>query len=372
MSDPRDYQFAIATDNLPPAADLRQYAGGIENQGRLGACSGHAAVSALEILLERSGQFRNLSRLFAYYIFRELNGTVSSDTGVPLRVVMKALNKYGICSETIWPYREDWWYVTPNADAFKDASSLKVERYERITSFSNLTIPLIQGALARGLPVVAGIDICPSLNNLRGSIDTQNYKGTFLEPYYSSHAICIVGYNSRGLIIENSWGNEWGDNGYFLMPYEVVQKDLFDAWVATKVTGINLPNLWREYNSNTRVFISPGETFTVASSCKIIGNQNYAELKILPSAFSISTDGNIDKVFIEHWNISDLGFRVFGSNLLEVYVDNILICNMSMGGRVDRLELILKDSRNFITIKGSGDIQINNINVSTTGIERIA
>lgn len=34
------------------------------------------------------------------------------------------------------------------------------------------------------------------------------------------HAVTVVGYNQCGFIIKNSWGVEWGENGYSTFPYE--------------------------------------------------------------------------------------------------------------------------------------------------------
>ena len=33
------------------------------------------------------------------------------------------------------------------------------------------------------------------------------------------HAIAIVGYNTKGFIIRNSWGKSWGEKGYTLLSY---------------------------------------------------------------------------------------------------------------------------------------------------------
>jgi C1A family cysteine protease len=74
------------------------------------------------------------------------------------------------------------------------------------------------------------------------------------------HAIVAVGYNDRkrikntkcnktttgALLIRNSWGTEWGDEGYGWMPYEYVENKLaLDFWsllsmdwVDTKQFGI--------------------------------------------------------------------------------------------------------------------------------------
>jgi len=37
-----------------------------------------------------------------------------------------------------------------------------------------------------------------------------------------------------GFIVENSWGKEWGDNGFCLLSYDVIKKDCNDVWVCTK------------------------------------------------------------------------------------------------------------------------------------------
>jgi len=53
------------------------------------------------------------------------------------------------------------------------------------------------------------------------------------------HAVMAVGYdNDREVfIIRNSWGVNWGDQGYFYMPYEyMTNKNLCsDFWVVKKV-----------------------------------------------------------------------------------------------------------------------------------------
>jgi hypothetical protein len=33
------------------------------------------------------------------------------------------------------------------------------------------------------------------------------------------HAMSIVGWNEDGFIIRNSWGTDWGSNGYTIFPY---------------------------------------------------------------------------------------------------------------------------------------------------------
>jgi len=47
----------------------------------------------------------------------------------------------------------------------------------------------------------------------------------------SGHAIAIVGYTKDGFIIQNSWGENWGNNGFALLPYEDWLLHSSDCWV---------------------------------------------------------------------------------------------------------------------------------------------
>ena len=59
------------------------------------------------------------------------------------------------------------------------------------------------------------------------------------EKMTGGHAMTVVGYDDKEehFIIRNSWGVEWGDKGYFYMPYSyITNKNLCsDFWVVQKV-----------------------------------------------------------------------------------------------------------------------------------------
>ena len=38
--------------------------------------------------------------------------------------------------------------------------------------------------------------------------------------YLGGHAIAIIGYNTKGFMIRNSWGKSWGEKGYTLLNYD--------------------------------------------------------------------------------------------------------------------------------------------------------
>jgi hypothetical protein len=46
------------------------------------------------------------------------------------------------------------------------------------------------------------------------------------------HAVAFVGYTAQGFIVQNSWGESWGERGFALLPYEDYLLHATDVWVA--------------------------------------------------------------------------------------------------------------------------------------------
>jgi len=100
-----------------------------------------------------------------------------------------------------------------------------------------------------GFPFVFGINIYESFesNNVKntGFVPMPN---TSTEQLLGGHAIMAVMFDDDKKIFgcRNSWGPDWGDKGYFYLPYDyILNPDLAsDFWI---VTSINLDNEDDEY-----------------------------------------------------------------------------------------------------------------------------
>lgn len=226
--DERDHLYMLVgkPKELPHSIDLRIAMPPVYDQGSLGSCTGNAIAGAIDFLDKRS---TTPSRLFIYYNERAMEGTIKQDAGAYIRDGIKSVNKLGVCDETKWPYVVGKFANKPNKTAFAQAAQRKVLGYQRITSLQSM-----KTCLASGKPFVFGFSVYESFESdhvaALGVIDLPRPG----ERVLGGHAVLAVGYDdfSQRLIVRNSWGADWGQKGYFSMPYDYVTNSKLadDMW----------------------------------------------------------------------------------------------------------------------------------------------
>ncbi|MGZ4665172.1 MAG: C1 family peptidase, partial [Frankiaceae bacterium] len=95
---------------------------------------------------------------------------------------------------------------------------------------------LISNALAGGHPVALSFAAYPGFMTLGGrgaSFRLADAKGRSL----GGHQALVVGYDSFGVRIQNSWGRRWGDAGYARLSWDFVAAHSFDASVMDGFVG---------------------------------------------------------------------------------------------------------------------------------------
>ena len=234
--DSRDYKYKITTKSSPNSVDLRSYCSPIENQGSLGSCTGQAIAGAIELLNKRNGNYRDISRLFIYYYERLILGTVNYDSGAYIRDGIKATNHYGVSLESYWPYDIRKYRQEPITEAKNDALNRKVTRYERITNLEGFI-----DSLSNGFPIIMGFNVYTSFMSASvARTGNMPYPNTKREKLLGGHAVLLVGYNKtrKVFIVRNSWGESWGDRGYFYMPFDIVKPNMSsDYWIIKEVNN---------------------------------------------------------------------------------------------------------------------------------------
>jgi len=222
LPDQRDHLFAVPgplAAQLPASVDLRTKCPPVLDQGQLGSCTANALANAhlFNQLNQPGGEDLLSSRLFIYWNERNLEGSVDSDAGAQIRDGIKVLAKLGAPPESLWPYDIAKFAKKPPAKAYQTALSHQALTYQRVTQ----SLPQLKGALAMGFPVVFGFTVYESF-------ESQAVAKTGIAPLpgptersVGGHAVMAVGYDDSKQVfrVMNSWGREWGQKGFFTLPY---------------------------------------------------------------------------------------------------------------------------------------------------------
>jgi C1A family cysteine protease len=221
LPDQRDHLYAAPPQvlrKLPRQVDLRPQCPPVFDQGALGSCTANAIANAyrFDVLRQRGPDFVP-SRLFIYYNERVIEGTTDSDAGAMLRDGIKTLARQGVCSERTWPYRLARYADKPTARAYREALGHQALGYQRLVQDAWQ----MKGCLASGFPFVFGFSVYESFESSAVTRNGQVPMPAPGERMVGGHAVLAVGYDDARsrFIAMNSWSGEWGDLGYFYLPY---------------------------------------------------------------------------------------------------------------------------------------------------------
>lgn len=235
---------------LPKAVDLSANFLPPFDQSDLGSCTANARVGAFCYAQKESDQpVEMMSRLYLYWKERYLRGTVQSDSGAALSDGILALQKFGVCKESTWPYQVDTFKRKPSTKMNNEAKKYK-DLDSNQTGTVTQDLDVMKAILSSGTPFSGGFRIFDSFL-------MDNVTNTGIVPMPSSseqlvggHAVVFTGYddekNGGSFLARNSWGVNWGVKpnnqsqyrGYFWMPYSYLldPKLSMDFWTISKVS----------------------------------------------------------------------------------------------------------------------------------------
>lgn len=205
----------------------------IQDQGREGACTGFALSSAITLMNRQ--RYRRLmppadaplASARMLYEMAKINDEWPGEDyeGSSIRGALKGFYNNGVCSAKVAPYRdgEKNWYLTVRHA--KDARKTSLGAYYRLrpeiidyhAALNEAGVIYVSARIHRGWQKPPKGDIRPSHLTEGG------------------HAFIIVGYDEKGFLIQNSWGEDWGGfkgkPGIARWRYDDWSATVMDAWV---------------------------------------------------------------------------------------------------------------------------------------------
>lgn len=173
------------------------------------------------------------SRLFIYYNARMLAGYAADahlfgtrGAGITLPQGVRAIQKFGFCPESSWPYDVSKLNTWPPPSLYQEACNYRMQNFQNLPlDFRQLKKHLsTKGPFAFSIPIFKKFQTI-SKDNLHIRLPKSATKPV------ANHSLLAIGYDDRErlFIVQNSMGREWGNQGKAFLPYGYLEKYAFDA-----------------------------------------------------------------------------------------------------------------------------------------------
>jgi len=212
------------TKDLPESYDWRNVNGKsfvtpIRNQGQCGSCYSFASMGCLEAGVAIATNGRIMPVFSPQYIVSCSNYSQGCDGGFPYLIAGKFAQDYGVILEQDMPYLGHD-QTCPKVYV----PQVYVSDYGYVGGFyGGCNEALMRLALVKKGPLVIGFNVTNDFMHYKTGIYTkpelQETSDGFNPFEVTNHAVLVVGYGEENgvkyWIVKNSWGTEWGEDGYF-------------------------------------------------------------------------------------------------------------------------------------------------------------
>ena len=189
---------------LPAQVDLRRYLPTPGNQGKTNSCVawaiGYAAYSC-QICQQRHRSPNDDSDVFSPdFIYSQLD---DSGQGLEVMQVLRFVKEKGCASKAAMLRDKE-----SKQAAETEASTFRALEYGRVTDLQE-----IKTWIHEGYPVILLIELDDGFKSKQSSEGIYQWSG---KPTGNYHVVCAVGYDDEtaALLIMNSWGTDWKDDGF--------------------------------------------------------------------------------------------------------------------------------------------------------------
>ena len=211
-------KWHCAGEEIPPNFDWREknIMTPVKHQMNLGSCGVFAAVAVFESLIKKkTGKTVDLSEQ------QVINGSQDFvPSGISSVDAMKYIKQHGLVLEERLPYQDKKSEIMPDGPADYILTDYHYVQTDKLTLAGK--IKTIKQAVLEYGPVATNMIFYQDLDRYKRGIYV--YDGKSDEQ--GGHWVVIIGWkddpdvmNGGYWICRNSWGPEWGENGYFKIAY---------------------------------------------------------------------------------------------------------------------------------------------------------
>ena len=159
------------------------------------------------------------------FVYNQVITNTSCDQPIAVEDALYILKYKGTNTLSDFPYQDATCDVQPTDEQLEFASLNKIESYHNVldNSESVSTIKILKTLLLENTPVILGIKIDSKFK----SASPKNDDGIYIYKHKENlgnlkHCMLIVGYDDtlRSFKVINSWGQDWGNNGFAYISYK--------------------------------------------------------------------------------------------------------------------------------------------------------
>ena len=243
--------LSIFSGTYPSELSLQEFQSPVKNQSERGACAYFTTTALAESLIKKkTGKVINISEEYLIYYGKAVRGDFDYTDGSQAYLNLQALGEGGFFLEKDMPYGPSWFAKGLPCENYKDeADDTPTMCYahvgpgdeikDRVIKFDNLIVSNMAASSATIIKtmnqtmsaIIIGLPLHPEgWNGETGECDyNEEYRRRCKEDPQAQcggHSILLTGYNlkERKFYFKNSWGYDWGKDGYGSLSFDYVDK----------------------------------------------------------------------------------------------------------------------------------------------------
>lgn len=217
--DVRDYTAHAELSEFPNEFELNMPK--IKDQMSVSSCVAHAISTVVEYFAQKeSGTYEEMS---TGYIYGNRRFSIYKGEGMYTKDALHTVTKYGDVPSVYFPENIE----VPDAIEKFEEEVDKIEHFGYVFKFHEYfklkDKAAIKTALMESGPVVMVMSWFDDIRIVDGVMKTKGVKTLKT----GGHCMVIYGWNEIGWKVQNSWGDNWGNHGNVVIPYDVKIKEVW-------------------------------------------------------------------------------------------------------------------------------------------------